>query len=193
MEEKSTWRQALQDENIRKNITYNITRRGTTKTVDAIYQNPDFANCRTGDKKKDRESIRSAIQTCNPKNRDRFNRQKYGAAELDALSDEYQVMAIEKLPNLDKVLERMQMIDDMAAEADNVEDLKLLKLKQQIHDKHRSALSSLADTAQLHRRLIKESDGDSAQSRLNRADSGERLPEAPKSLRGNAAPGSDSE
>ena len=75
-----TWLEALQDDDVRKHIAYNITLVGTTKAVNAIYQNPDFAGCRTADAKQDRKAIRSAIQVCNPKNRDCFNSQKYGAA-----------------------------------------------------------------------------------------------------------------
>ena len=88
MDENSTWQEALKDEDVRQNIAYNIQRYGTKKAVDAVYENPKFESCRTGYAVQDRKAIRSAIQVCNPKNRDRFNSQKYGAAIADAARDE---------------------------------------------------------------------------------------------------------
>ena len=170
MQDKILWLEALNDEDIRKNIAYNITLIGTTKTVDAICQNPRFAKCRTGNAARDRKAIRSAIQVCNPKNKDRFNIQKYGGAIADAVRDQYEFVVAEHVPNLEQSFKRMQQIDDMAVKADSIEDLKRLKLRQQIHDKHRSALSSLAGTVPLHRRPVDEADADSAQSKPNPGD-----------------------
>lgn len=182
MQDKTTWLEALKDEDIRKSIAYSIARIGTTKTVDAIFQSPNYAECRTGNAVADRKAIRSAIQTCNPKIKDRFNTRKYGDAFADALRDEYEFLVAEHLPNLDQSLKRMQHVDDMAAQAENIEDLKRLKLRQQIHDKHRSALSSLAGSVQFYRRPVDETGADSAQSQSDPGDSGRKLPEAPKSL-----------
>ena len=182
MEDKTTWLEALKDEDIRKSIAYSIARFGTTKTVDAIFQSPNYAECRTGNAVQDRKAIRSAIQTCNPKIKDRFNTQKYGDALADALKDQYEFLVAEHLPNLDQSLKRMQHVDDMAVEAENIEDLKRLKLRQQIHDKHRSALSSLAGSVQFNRRPADETGADSAQSQSNPGDTGRKLPDAPKSL-----------
>ena len=97
-----TWLEALQDDDVRKHIAYNITLVGTTKAVNAIYQNPDFAGCRTADAKQDRKAIRSAIQVCNPKNRDRFNSQKYGAAVADAMSHRLEYLVSKSIPTLNK-------------------------------------------------------------------------------------------
>ena len=192
MQDKTLWLDALNDEDIRKNIAYSIVRFGTTKTVDGIYQNPRFAKCRTGNAVKDRKAIRSAIQVCNPKNKDRFNTQKYGGAVADAVRDQYEFVVAEHVPNLDQSFKRMQHVDDMAVEAETIEDLKRLKLRQQIHDKHRSALSSLAGAVQLHRRPADEADANSAQSKPNPGDTNGELPEAPKSLRDDSTTRRDS-
>ena len=183
MQDKLPWLEALKDEDLRKHIAYNIMRFGTTKTINAIYKNPNFAKCRTGNAVQDRKAIRSAIQVCNPKNKDRFNTQKYGGAVADAARDQYEFLVAEHVPILEQSLKRMQHVDDLAVKAESIEDLKRLKLRQQIHDKHRSALSSLAGTVPFHRRPADEADTNSAQSQPNPGDTNGELPEASKSLR----------
>ncbi len=191
--EQSIWREALQDEDIRKNIAYNIQRYGTMKAVDAIYENPNFANCRTGNAVQDRKAIRSAIQVCNPKNQDRFNTQKYGAAVADAARDLLESAVVEHVPYINQSLMRMREVDDMAAKAETIDELKKLKLKQEIHERYRSALSALTGALRFYQRLPDDTDAGAAQPRLNSGNSGERLPETPKSLRKDPEPGHNSE
>ena len=112
MDEKSTWHETLKDEDVRKNIAYNIQRYGTKKAVDAVYENQNFESCRTGDAAHDRKAIRTAIQVCNPKNKDRFNTQKYGAAVADAARDELECAVVEHVPHIKQSLERMREVDE---------------------------------------------------------------------------------
>ena len=193
MDEKSTWHETLKDEDVRKNIAYNIQRYGTKKAVDAVYENQNFESCRTGDAAHDRKAIRTAIQVCNPKNKDRFNTQKYGAAVADAARDELECAVVEHVPHIKQSLERMREVDEKAAKAETLEELKKLKLKQEIHERYRSALSALAGALRVYERLPDESDAGAAQPRLNPGDAFRELPEPPESLRGSSTPGQDSE
>ncbi len=192
MDENSTWQEALKDEDIRQNIAYNIQRYGAKKAVHAIYENPKLESCRTGDPAQDRKAIRTAIQVCNPKNKDRFNTQKYGAAVADAARDELECAVVEHVPYIKQSLERMRVVDEEAANAETLEELKKLKLKQEIHEKYRSALSSLTGALRVYQNLPDESSAGAAQPRLNPGDALRELPEPPESLRGNSTPGQNS-
>ncbi len=193
MDENSTWQEALKDEDVRKNIAYNIQRYGTKKAVDAVYENQNFESCRTGDAAHDRKAIRTAIQVCNPKNKDRFNTQKYGAAVADAARDELECVVVEHVPYIKQSLERMRVVDEEAANAETLEELKKLKLKQEIHEKYRSALSALTGALRVYQNLPDESSAGDAQTRHNPGDAFRELPEPPESLRGSSTPGQDSE
>ena len=193
MDEKSTWHETLKDEDVRKNIAYNIQRYGTKKAVDAVYENQNFESCRTGDAAHDRKAIRTAIQVCNPKNKDRFNTQKYGAAVADAARDELECVVVEHVPYIKQSLERMRVVDEEAANAETLEELKKLKLKQEIHEKYRSALSALTGALRVYQNLPDESSAGDAQTRHNPGDAFRELPEPPESLRGSSTPGQDSE
>ena len=189
MNGNSTWLEALQDDDVRKHIAYNITLVGTTKAVNAIYENPDFAGCKTGDAKQDRKAIRSAIQVCNPKNRDRFNSQKYGAAVADAMSHLLEYLVSKSIPNLEQTQERLQNVDDQAAKAEDFDDLKQLLLQQQIHIRHQGALLSQMQWAfQFLQWRAQHADPGAAQPRLNPEAALRELPEPPESLRGNQTP-----
>ena len=193
MEDKPTWLEALKDEDIRKNIAYNIQRYGTKKAVDAVYENPNFESCRTGNATQDRKAIRAATQVCNPKYQDRFNTQKYGGAVADAARDELECAVVEHVPYIKQSLNRMREVDEEASKAETIEELKKLKLRQEIHEKYRSALSALAGALRVSPSLPDESSDGSAQPRLNPGDSVVLLPEPPKSLRGHSEPGQNSE
>ena len=194
MNGNSTWLEALQDEDVRKHIAYNITLVGTTKAVNAIYQNPDFAGCRTSDAKQDRKAIRSAIQVCNPKNRDRFNSQKYGAAVADAMSHLLEYLVSKSIPNLEQTQERLQNVDDQAAKTEHIDDLKQLLLQQQIHIRHQGALLSQMQWAfQFLQWRAQHADPGAAHPRLNPGDALGELPEPPASLRGNSPPAQNTE
>ncbi len=192
MKDKSTWQEALKDEDIRKNVAYNIQRYGTKKAVDAIYENPNFESCRTGNATQDRKAIRAATQVCNPKYQDRFNTQKYGGAVADAARDELECAVVEHVPYIKQSLERMREVDEKAAKAETLEELKKLKLKQEIHERYRSALSALTGALRVYERLPDESGAGSAQPRLNPGDALREFPQPPESLRGNPAPGQNS-
>jgi len=181
--DKSTWLEALKGEDIRKNIAYNIQRYGTKKTVEAIYDDPKFANCRTENAAQDRRAIHNAIQVCNPKNRDRFNSQKYGAAVADAVRDQLEFAVAEHLPDIEQSLKRMRDVDNLAVTAENIDELKLLRLRLQINEKYRSALFSLTGPIRVYERQPGDSGAGAPRPQLNTGDSGERLPEPPKSLR----------
>lgn len=194
MNGNSTWLEALQDDDVRKHIAYNITLVGTTKAVNAIYQNPDFAGCRTGDAAQDRKAIRSAIQVCNPRNRDRFNSQKYGAAVADAMSHLLEYLVSKSIPNLEQTQERLQNVDDQAANAEDINDFKKLLLQQQIHIRHQGALLSQMQWAvQFLQWRAQHADPGAAQPRLNSGDALGELPEPPEPLRGNQTPAQNSE
>ena len=193
MEDKTTWLEALKDEDIRKNIAYNIQRYGTKKAVDAIYKNQNFESCRTGNAAQDRKAIRAATQVCNPKNQDRFNTQKYGGAVADAARDELECAVVEHVPYIKQSLNRMREVDEAASKAETIEELKKLKLRQEIHEKYRSALSALAGALRVSPSLPDESSAGAAQSRLNPGVALRELPAPPESLRGNPTPGQDSE
>jgi len=185
----STWLEALQDDDVRKHIAYNITLVGTTKAVNAIFQNPDFAGCRTGDAAQDRKAIRSAIQVCNPRNRDRFNSQKYGAAVADAMSHLLEYLVSKSIPNLEQTQERLQKVDDQAAKTEDIDDLKQLLLQQQIHIRHQGALLSQMQWAfQFLQWRAQHADPGAVQPRLDSEDALGELPEPPESLRGNSTP-----
>lgn len=177
-----------------KNIAYNIQRYGTKKAVDAIYENQTFESCRTGNAGQDRKAIRAATQVCNPKNQDRFNTQKYGGAVADAARDELECAVVEHVvPYIKQSLNRMREVDEAASKAETIEELKKLKLRQEIHEKYRSALSALAGALRVSPSLPDESSAGAAQSRLNPGVALRELPEPPESLRGISTPRQDSE
>lgn len=188
MDEKTTWQAALKDDDVRKNIAYNIQRYGARKAVNTIYENQNFAICRTGNAAQDRKAIRTAIQVCNPNNKDRFNTQKYGASVADAARDELECAVVEHIPYIKQSLERMREVDEKAAKAETLEELKKLKLKQEIHERYRSALSALTGALRVYERLPDRSDPGAAQPRVDPGVAIRELPEPPESLRGNSAP-----
>ena len=194
MNDNSTWLEALQDDDVRNHIAYNITLIGTTKAVNAIYQNPDFACCRTGDAAQDRKAIRSAIQVCNPRNRDRFNSQKYGAAVADAMSHRLEHLVSKCIPTLEQTVERLQNVDDQAVKAKDIDDFKQLLLQQQIHIRHQTALLSQMQWAfQFLQWHAEHTGARDARPRLNPGDAVWELPAPPESLRGDSEPGHNSE